>query len=73
MTLTGPSQLERDDNHFDVTVDAKYTFGEDVDGSVKINATLVSSTRRESFVIYERTAKLVWVQTKHGEASKWSS
>lgn len=69
VTLTGPSQLERDDNHFDVTVEAKYTFGEDVDGRVKINATLVSSTRKESLVIYEHTANLVWMQAKYGEAS----
>ena len=65
VTLSGSNQLERDDNHFDVTVEAKYTFGEDVDGRVKINATLMSSTREESFVIYERTANLVWIQAKY--------
>ena len=69
VTLTGPNQLERDDNHFDVTVEAKYTFGEDVDGRVKINATLMSSTRRESSVIYERTANLVWTQAKYVKTS----
>lgn len=58
--MTGPKQLERDDNHFDVTVEAKYTFGEDVDGRVKINATLTSFTRKESFVIHKSTANLVW-------------
>ena len=59
MTLSGPEQLEKDDNYFDVTVEAKYTFGEDVEGKVKINATLVSSTRGESLVFFDRTANLV--------------
>ena len=59
VTLTGPQQLERDDDFFDVTVEAKYTFGENVNGRVKINATLMSATRRQSIVFYERTALMV--------------
>ena len=59
MTLTGPQQLERDDDFIDVTVEAKYTFGENVNGRVKINATLMSSTRRESMVFYDKTADMV--------------
>ena len=57
--MTGPQQLERDDDFIDVTVEAKYTFGENVNGRVKINATLTSATRRESIVFYERTALMV--------------
>ena len=60
VTLTGPEQLEKDDSDFDITVEAKYTFGEDVEGRVKINATLMSSTRAESLVFYDRTANLVY-------------
>ena len=59
MTLTGPKQLERDDNFIEVAVEAKYTFGENVDGRVKVNATLMSSIRRESLVFYNQTANLV--------------
>ena len=43
----------------DVTVEAKYTFGENVAGRVKINATLMSSLRRESLVFYDQTVDLV--------------
>ena len=37
----------------------RYTFGERVNGTVKINATLEASRRRASFLFYERTARLV--------------
>ena len=37
----------------------RYTFGERVNGTVKINATLEASGRRTSFLFYERTARLV--------------
>ena len=36
----------------------RYTFGERVNGTVKINATLEASGRGESFLFYERTARL---------------
>ena len=38
---------------------SRYTFGERVNGTVKINATLEASGRRASFLFYERTARLV--------------
>ena len=37
----------------------RYTFGERVNGTVEINATLEASRRRSSFLFYERTARLV--------------
>jgi len=37
----------------------RYTFGERVQGTVKVNATLENSRRGESFLFYERTATLV--------------
>ena len=60
VTLTGPKQLERDDDFIEAVVDAKYTFGENVDGRVKINATLMSNLRGESLVFFDTTATLVW-------------
>lgn len=59
VTLTGPEQLERDDNFIEAVVEAKYTFGENVAGRVKVNATLISSQRGESLVFHEQTASLV--------------
>lgn len=57
--LTGPEQLERDDDFIEAVVEAKYTFGENVAGRVKVNATLMSSLRGESLVFHEQTASLV--------------
>ena len=59
VTLTGPEQLERDDDFIEAVVEAKYTFGENVAGRVKVNATLMSSQRGESLVFHEQTASLV--------------
>ena len=59
MTLTGPEQLERDDKFIEAVVEAKYTFGENVAGRVKVNATLMSSQRGESLVFYDQTGSLV--------------
>ena len=59
MTLTGPQQLERDDNTITGLVEAIYTFGEPLQGTVKINATLTASGRRESLVFYDSTHTLV--------------
>lgn len=59
VSLTGPKQLERDDEFIEAVVEAKYTFGENVAGRVKLNATLVSLQRGESLVFYDRTTTLV--------------
>ena len=59
VTLTGPEQLERDDKFIEAIVEAKYTFGENVAGRVKVNATLMSSQRGESLVFYDQTGSLV--------------
>ncbi len=59
VSLTGPNQLERDDEFIEAEVEAKYTFGENVVGRVKINATLMSSQRGESLVFFDQTASLV--------------
>ena len=39
----------------------RYTFGEKVQGTVRVKATLRSVVRRESFVFYDVTAELVCV------------
>ena len=59
VTLTGPKQLERDDDFIEVVVEARYTFGENVAGRVKLNATLTSSQRGESLAFFDQTASLV--------------
>ena len=38
---------------------SRYTFGERVDGTVRVNATLTSSSRRESIPFYDTTVPLV--------------
>ena len=40
----------------------RYTFGERVNGTVKINATLEASGKGKPFLFYERTARLDQVQ-----------
>lgn len=58
MSLVTPRQLEREED-IEVTVSAKYVFGENVHGSLKLNATLEAVTRRESLPFHERTMPLV--------------
>jgi len=57
--LEGPKQLTREEEYITGRVIAKYTFGERVQGTVKMNATLETSIRRKSFLFYERIAALV--------------
>lgn len=59
MTLTVPEQLERDDQVIVVSVAAVYVFGENLQGSVKVNATLESGGRRESLTFYDEKKSLV--------------
>lgn len=59
VTLKAPEQLERTDDKIEVVVNAVYVFGENVQGSVKINATLESSGRRESLAFFDKTSSLV--------------
>ena len=58
VTLDAPKQLEREED-IELTVSAKYVFGENVQGSVKLNATLEASSRRESLPFHDRTISLV--------------
>ncbi len=60
VTLDSPGQLEREED-VQVTVMARYVFGENVQGMVKLNATLVASSRRESLPFHEGTVPLVSV------------
>ncbi|CAI8027819.1 Murinoglobulin-1, partial [Geodia barretti] len=60
--MTGPNQIQRTDNVIEGTVTGTYTFGERVDGTVRVNATLTSSSRRESIPFYDTTVPL-----KNGE------
>lgn len=58
MSLDTPRQLERGED-IEVTINARYVFGENVQGSLKLNATLEAATRRESLPFHERTLPLV--------------
>jgi CD109 antigen len=58
VTLEGPKQITKELDTIEGTVDATYTFGEKVQGTVRVNATLESYRRRESFVFYDVTAEL---------------
>ena len=59
MILTGPKQLVRDDDFIEATVEAKYTFGGDVQGTVKLNATLITKSKGQNLTFFERSASLV--------------
>ena len=59
VTLKAPEQLEKTDDKIEVVINALYVFGENVRGTVKVNATLESSGRRESLAFFEKTVSLV--------------
>ncbi|XP_064400639.1 C3 and PZP-like alpha-2-macroglobulin domain-containing protein 8 [Halichondria panicea] len=58
VSLDSPGQLEREED-IQVTVRARYVFGENVQGRVKLNATLEASSRRESLPFHDKTVPLV--------------
>lgn len=58
VSLEAPRQLEREED-IQVTVSAEYVFGENVQGTVKLNATLEARSRRESLPFHDRTVALV--------------
>ncbi len=60
VSLDSPGQLEREED-IQVTVRARYVFGENVQGRVKLNATLEASSRRESLPFHDKTVPLVSV------------
>ncbi len=61
VTLSVPKQLQESTDFIEGFVDAKYTFGSDVQGVIKINATLQSSRRSENLVFFERFFRLVGI------------
>ena len=54
------SPMTEDNNYVSIYVHTyRYTFGERVDGMVRVNATLTASGRRESLPFFDTTVPLV--------------